>query len=99
MSNGNGKDKIVIVSQDDINDPVFPVGRINQNLSGQFRHYLGHGGRYSPIYRPKCRLPGCYNKLKKNDILACCQEHEDLLVHQAKWILSIHRGVLEIEVE
>jgi len=39
--------------------------------------------------RPYCRARGCNKLLREDQLLVCCAEHKEMLVHEAKWVLSL----------
>src|SRR4051812_40226079 len=53
----------------------------------RWAHYAG----YNPDKggRPRCALPGCNRKLKRDQRLACCPQHEDAVIAEAKAILEM----------
>lgn len=74
--------------------PGHAVNR-SKSLSGRprvrgpalFGHYAGYdvnrGGR------PKCKLKGCSNYLRRNQAVACCPAHKARLLAQAKAVLAL----------
>ena len=99
----NGKRKnppVVVVDWDDVSNQTLPSPGRPKTTNGSHDHYLDHGGAYGLTYVPRCRVRGCINQLRMDQLLACSDECAEKLIHQAKWTLAILQdGEIRIKVE
>lgn len=66
--------------------PKRRVGRPCTRGTTRFGHYEGYDSTTGG--RPRCALHGCGKYLKKNQRIACCQDHETKAVEAAQRLLE-----------